>query len=53
MDELIRTAAFQWVEKQVNLHGGFIPCKLLEQGFEFQGQKITLTGPQGYGNLLR
>ena len=47
MDELIRTAAFQWVEKQVNLHGGFIPRRLLDQGFEFQGKRITLTGPQG------
>jgi putative restriction endonuclease len=47
MDELIRTAAFQWVEKQVNLHGGFIPRALLDQGFEFQGRRITLTGPQG------
>ncbi len=47
MDELIRTAAFQWVEKQVNIHGGFVPRKLLDQGFEFQGKRITLTGPQG------
>jgi len=47
MDELIRTAAFQWVEKQVNLYGGFIPRALLDQGFEFQGRRITLTGPQG------
>jgi len=47
MDELIRTAAFQWVDKQVSLHGGFIPRKLLDQGFEFQGQRIALTGPQG------
>lgn len=47
MDELIRTAAFQWVEKQVALHGGFVPRKLLDQGFEFQGTRITLTGPQG------
>lgn len=47
MDELIRIAAFQWVEKQVNLHGGFIPRQLLDQGFEFQGKRITLTGPQG------
>jgi putative restriction endonuclease len=47
MDELIRTAAFQWVEKQVNLHGGFIPRNLLDQGFEYQGKRITLTGPQG------
>jgi len=47
MDELIRTAAFDWVEKQMNLHGGFIPRKLLDQGFEYQGKRITLTGPQG------
>lgn len=47
MDELIRIAAFEWVEKQVNLHGGFIPRKLLDQGFEFQGKRITLTGPKG------
>ena len=47
MDELIRTAAFQWIEKQVNLHGGYVPRQLLDQGFEFQEQRITLTGPQG------
>ena len=47
MDELIRTAAFKWVEKQVSLHGGYIPRKLLDQGLEFQGKRITLTGPQG------
>jgi putative restriction endonuclease len=47
MDEQIRTAAFEWVEKQMNLHGGFIPRKLLDQGFEYQGKRITLTGPQG------
>lgn len=47
MDELIRAAAFQWVEEQVNLHGGFVPRRLLDQGFQFQGNRITLTGPQG------
>ncbi len=47
MDELIRTAAFQWVEEQVNLHGGFVPRKLLEQGLQFQGKRIPLVGPQG------
>lgn len=47
MDEQIRTAAFQWVEEQVNLHGGFVPRALLDQGFQFQGSRIPLTGPQG------
>jgi len=46
MGEMIRTAAFQWVEKQVNLHGDFVPRKLLDQGFQFQGKRIPLVGPQ-------
>ncbi len=47
MDELIRSAAFQWLEKQVNLHGGFVPRQLLDQGFQFQRKRITLLGLQG------
>lgn len=47
MDEQIRTAAFLWVEKQVNLYGGFIPRQLLDQGFQFQGKRITLIGSLG------
>lgn len=41
-------AAFNWLSEQVNLHGeDVLPRKLLEQGFEFQGQRIPLVGPQG------
>ncbi len=47
MDELIRTAAFQWLEKQSNMHGGILPRTILDQGFEFHGRRITLTGPTG------
>ena len=47
MDELVRTAAFQWLEKQEVLHGGILPRALLDRGFQFQGKRITLTGPQG------
>jgi len=47
MDELIRTAAFQWLEKQYALSGGIFPRKLLEQGFYFHGNRITLVGPTG------
>jgi len=47
MEELIRTAAFQWLEKQYALSGGIFPRKLLEQGFYFHGNRITLVGPTG------
>ncbi len=47
MDELIRTTAIQWLEKQSLIYGGILPRDLLAQGFEFQGHRITLLGPQG------
>ena len=47
MDELIRIAAFQWLEKQVAHHGGILPRVILDQGFNFHGRRITLTGPTG------
>lgn len=47
MDYQIRTAAFEWLEKQVLLHGDLLPRTVLEQGFVFNGQRITLLGPQG------
>ena len=47
MEELIRTAAFLWLEKQYALNGGIFSRKLLEQGFYFHGRRITLVGPTG------
>ena len=47
MDELIRTAAFQWLEKQSAMYGGIMSRTILDRGFEFQGRRVTLTGPQG------
>ncbi len=47
MDLQIRMAAFKWIEDQVLLYGDLLPRKLLEQGFNFNGQRITLVGPQG------
>lgn len=46
-DLQVRVAAFNWLSEQVNLHGDVLPRKLLEQGFEFQGQRIPLVAPQG------
>jgi len=47
MDELIRVAAFQWLDKQVANHGGILPRNLLEQGFQYQGLRVTLVGASG------
>lgn len=47
IDLQVRLAAFNWLLEQVNLHGDVLPRKLLEQGFEFQGQRIPLVAPQG------
>jgi putative restriction endonuclease len=48
IDLQIRLAAFNWLSEQVNSHGeDVLPRKLLEQGFEFQGQRIPLVAPQG------
>lgn len=47
IDLQVRLAAFNWLSEQVNLHGDVLPRKLLQQGFEFQGQRIPLIAPQG------
>jgi putative restriction endonuclease len=46
-DLQVRIAAFNWLSEQVNSFGDVFPRKLLEQGFEFQGQRIPLVAPQG------
>jgi putative restriction endonuclease len=46
-DLQVRLAAFSWLSEQVNSHGDVLPRKLLEQGFDFQGQRIPLVGPPG------
>jgi len=47
IDLQVRLAAFDWLTEQVNLHGDVLPKKLLDIGFEFQGQQIHLMAPQG------
>jgi putative restriction endonuclease len=46
-DLQVRLATFDWLSEQVNSHGDVLPRKLLEKGFEFQGQRIPLVAPQG------
>lgn len=47
MDTPIRTAAFEWLSKMTLLHGDVIERSVLQNGFEYQGKRITLLGPQG------
>ena len=47
MQEKIRIAAFNWLAKQVAIHGDVLPRGLLGQGFEFKGERVPLLGPQG------
>lgn len=47
IDLQVRLAAFNWLSEQVNAHGDVFPRKLLEQGFDFQGERIPLVAPQG------
>lgn len=47
MDDKIRLAAFDWLDKQTSFHGDVLPRELLEQGFVYKGERITLLGPKG------
>lgn len=44
---LVRKAAFTWLELQLARFGDTLPRTALEQGFDFQGARVRLVGPQG------
>lgn len=48
-DALVRLAAFQFLEEQTRLapEGGALARTLLAHGFDFNGQRVPLMGPQG------
>ncbi len=47
LDARIRQQAFDWLGEQVEVHGDVLPRQLLEGGFESEGRRIHLLGPQG------
>ena len=47
MDDRIRIYAFDWLEKQTQLYGEVLPRDILERGFQFNNEKITLVGRKG------
>lgn len=46
-DHEIRLAAFEWLNKQIQIHGDVLPRLILEIGFPFQETSIPLVSPQG------
>ncbi len=46
-DSLVRTAVFDWLAKQVEIHGDVLPRAVLEKGLEYGGRRVPLVGPQG------
>lgn len=47
LDTRIRLAAFHWLAAQIDIHGEALPRSLLELGFDFEGVRVPLVGPQG------
>lgn len=46
-DSRVRVAAFEFLEAKNRLHGGSLPWKVLSEGFEIDGRRVPLVGPQG------
>lgn len=47
MDAEIRQRAFQFLDDLRAIHGNALPREALAQGFEFEGVRVPLIGPQG------
>ena len=47
LDARVRTRAFQFLAEQTRPHGEVVPRDLLERGFEIEGRRVSLIGPQG------
>jgi len=47
LDQQVRIKAFDLLKQLQSIHGENIPRALLEKGFEFDGRKVPLIGPQG------
>jgi putative restriction endonuclease len=46
-DASVRRAAFAWLEARVAADGDVLPRALLAYGFDYQGRRVPLLGPQG------
>lgn len=47
LDIAVRTAAFAFLVEQRHVYGQQLPRSVLASGFDFQGRRVPLIGPQG------
>ncbi len=47
LDARFRAAAFEWLSSQCGIQGDVLPRPTLTEGFDFDGHRIRLLGPQG------
>lgn len=47
IDSAVRAKAFAFLEEQTVLHGEVLPRGILTAGFDFEGRRVPLLGPQG------
>ena len=47
VDDRVRARAFEFLRQQRELHGEILSHAVLLQGFEFDGRRVPLLGPQG------
>ena len=46
-DQQVRLRAFDFLARQTQVHGDVLPWSVLSAGFEFEGVRVPLIGPQG------
>ena len=46
-DTRVRNAAFDWLAEQVSIHDDVLPRATLAQGFQLDGRRVPVIGPQG------
>lgn len=46
-DQRVRGEAFNWLREQILLYGESLPREILAEGFQLDGQRVPLLGPQG------
>lgn len=47
LDHRVRLAAFDFLRRQTEIRGETLPRPVLAEGFQFEGQRVPLLGPQG------
>ena len=46
-DERVRAATFEWLARIVAVHGDVLPRSILTEGYELDGRRVHVIGPQG------